>query len=173
MAHEVWQRGPVAGYAALLMPVAHSLLQVKEDVDRISEKLNEAQLWARPGGAASAGFHLRHLGGSTDRLLTYARGESLTDAQLEAARREADEEIPKAQLVAELHAALDRALDQVARTDPASLPDARTVGRARLPSTVIGLLFHAAEHATRHMGQAITTARIVTGGGSAAAGDAG
>jgi uncharacterized damage-inducible protein DinB len=163
MAHEVWQRGPVPGYPDLLMPVAHSLLQVKEDVDRLSATLSDERLWERPAGAASVGFHLRHLGGSTDRLMTYARGEALTPEQLDAGKREAVETPPLPVLVAEVHAALDRALAQVAATDPRHLLDGRKVGRAGLPSNVLGLLFHVAEHATRHMGQAITTARIVAG----------
>lgn len=165
MAQEVWQRGPVPGYPPLLMPVAHSLLQVKEELDALVATLTDASVWERPGGAASVGFHLRHLGGSTERLLTYARGEGLTASQIDAARREAAETVPLAQLVSELHGALDRALAQVAATDQAQLLEERKVGRAGLPSNVLGLLFHVAEHATRHMGQAITTARIVGHGG--------
>jgi uncharacterized damage-inducible protein DinB len=161
MPTEVWQRGPVDGIAPLLMPVAHALLQVKEDVDALAPQLSEEQLWIRPGGAASGGGHLRHLGGATERLLTYARGEALTPEQLAAARRESTETPALSALVAEVQARLDRALEQVAGTDPDRLLDVRTVGRAGLPSNVLGLLFHAAEHATRHMGQATTTARIV------------
>lgn len=164
MAHEVWQRGPVAGYPALLMPVAHSLLQVKEDLDALAATVTDAQLWERPGGAASVGFHLRHLGGSTDRLTAYARGEGLTAEQRASAQRENTESVALAQLVSEVHDALDRALAQVAATDPDRVFDERKVGRAGLPSNVLGLLFHVAEHATRHMGQAVTTARIVSGG---------
>jgi uncharacterized damage-inducible protein DinB len=165
MAQEVWQRGPVPGYRPLLMPVAHALLQVKEDLDALAATISDASVWERPGGAASVGFHLRHLGGSTERLLTYARGDSLSPSQIEAARRENTETIPLAQLLSEVHAALDRALAQVAATDDSQLLEERKVGRAGLPSNVLGLLFHVAEHATRHMGQAITTARIVAGSG--------
>jgi uncharacterized damage-inducible protein DinB len=118
-------------------------------------------MWKRPAGAASVGFHLRHLAGSTERLMTYARGESLTSEQLDAARREYTETMPPEQLVSDVHGALDRALAQVAATDPARLLEERKVGRAGLPSNVLGLLFHVAEHATRHMGQAVTTARFV------------
>ena len=160
MPHEVWQRGPIDGYPALLMPVAHSLLQVKEDLDALAPTLSDANLWERPSGAASIGFHLRHISGSTDRLMTYARGDALTPAQLDAAKLESVETPALQQVVAEVHASLDRALAQVAGTDPARLLDGRTVGRAGLPSNVLGLLFHVAEHATRHMGQAVTTARI-------------
>jgi uncharacterized damage-inducible protein DinB len=161
---EVWMRGAVEGYEPLLMPVVHALLQVREDVERIAPTIPAEQLWSKPGGAASIGFHLRHLGGALDRLFTYARGESLSDAQRAAIRAESagGDPLPSvATLVAELNATIDRALDQLRVTSAASLLEARRVGRAGLPSTVLGLLFHAAEHSTRHVGQAITTIRIL------------
>src|SRR5918993_5328203 len=85
---EVWLRGPLDGYHPMVLPVAHSLLQVREDLARLERTVTPEQLWARPGGAASIGFHIRHTGGALDRLLTYARGEALTDAQRTAARQE-------------------------------------------------------------------------------------
>src|ERR1700675_3648854 len=78
---EVWLRGAVPGFPRELMPVAHSLLQVREEIDTVVTPLSHEELWARPGGAASIGFHLKHLAGSLDRLLTYARGESLSEGQ--------------------------------------------------------------------------------------------
>ena len=157
---EVWQRGPVPGIDPYLMPVAHSLLQVKEDLGRLASTLRADRLWERPSGAASIGFHIRHLAGSTDRLLTYARGETLTADQLAALRAEAVAGATLEVLIADAEAALDRALVQVRTTPRDALLTERKVGRAGLPSTTLGLLFHAAEHATRHMGQAITTATI-------------
>lgn len=163
MPTEVWQRGSVPGYEPLLMPVVHSFLQVKEDIDGLVTDLDEALLWREPPGAASIGFHVRHIGGSTERLLTYARGERLSAEQLAAAKAESTERPLRDALVAEVQASLDRALTQVRSTSADSLLIERTVGRAGLPSTTLGLLFHSAEHATRHMGQAITTARILAG----------
>jgi uncharacterized damage-inducible protein DinB len=163
---EVWQRGPVAGVDPLLMPVAHSLLQVQEDLRTLTARVAEEHAWTQPGGAATIAFHVRHIAGSTDRLLTYARGEALSDAQRAAAKAEPIGDPPRPalrQLVDEAVAALDRALDQVKATPRDSLLEPREVGRLRLPSTTLGLLFHAAEHATRHAGQALTTARILTG----------
>jgi hypothetical protein len=163
---EFWLRGRVAGVPPLLQPVAHSLLQAREDVAAMLAGLTPAQLWARPGGAASVGFHVRHLGGALERLFTYARGESLTPPQLDASKHEgepADPPATAAALLRGLDAAIDRALDQIRGTSPESLLEARAVGRRALPSNVLGLMFHAAEHATRHAGQAITTAKIVTG----------
>ena len=79
---EVWLRGALPDYIDELQPVAHSLLQVREEIEGVTS-LTAAQLWARPGGAASVGFHLRHLAGSLDRLMTYARGKPLNVAQYE------------------------------------------------------------------------------------------
>ena len=161
---EVWLRGPIENVAPMLQPVAHSLLQCRSEVRGILPDLAPAQLWARPGGAASVGYHVRHTIGSLHRLLTYARGEPLSAAQLAALREEGrpDERdgIQNA-LVTEFDAAVERALAQVSATDPSTLLEPREVGRARLPSTVLGLLFHAAEHTQRHVGQLVTTAKVV------------
>lgn len=163
---EAWQRGPVAGFDPLLMPVVHALIQVREDVERLADRVPAGHLWDRPGGAASIGFHVRHAAGAVDRLFTYARGEALTDAQRAAARQEGEAGDPPAAwpaVLREVNAAIDRALDQLRATPADALLQDRKVGRAGLPSNVLGLLFHAAEHATRHVGQAITTAKILAG----------
>src|SRR2546423_4727234 len=102
---EVWLRGPLPDYIDELQPVAHSLLQVREEISRVAG-VPAVQLWARPGGAASIGFHLKHLAGSLDRLLTYAAGRQLTAAQhehLAAEERETGESAEA--LVALAHAA--------------------------------------------------------------------
>lgn len=164
-APEVWMRGPVAGYAAELQPVVHALLQVRDEVEQHAASLTTEQLWARPAETAAIGFHLRHLAGSLDRLLTYARGQPLTAAQLDALRAEAAPGTPPespASVLRHALAGLDRALDQLRATDVSTLPQARLVGRARYPTTVLGLLFHAAEHASRHAGQIATTRKVVT-----------
>jgi hypothetical protein len=163
---EVWLRGPIDGYDAMVMPVVHSLLQVREDLERLEREVTPEQLWARPGGAASIGFHIRHTGGALDRLLTYARGEMLGDAQqrfLAGEERPGEPAPGVSSLVAEANRTIDRSLEQLRATRPEQLLEPRRVGRAGLPSTVFGLLVHAAEHSTRHVGQAITTARILAG----------
>jgi uncharacterized damage-inducible protein DinB len=165
---EVWQRGPVPGVPPPLMPVAHAFLQVQEDIRELVGRVPADRAWARPGGAASIAFHVMHIGGATDRLLTYARNEMLNEAQRAAMKAEAGppDTAPRATL-AEVAAAaimqLDRALEQVRATNVHTLLEERTIGRARLATTNLGLLFHAAEHATRHAGQAITTAKILEG----------
>ena len=160
---EVWLRGPVDGYHAAVMPAVHALIQVREDVERSAGSASRDELWQRPGGAAAAGFHLHHLAGALDRLFTYARGEPLNEAQKNAMRQEGQAQPSAAELVTLVSAAIDRALAQLRDTPPSTLFDAREVGRAKLPATVIGLLFHAAEHSTRHVGQCLTTLKIVRG----------
>jgi uncharacterized damage-inducible protein DinB len=136
----------------------------REDVDAAVDGLRDAEVWARPAGVASLGFHLAHLAGSTHRLLTYARGEALGEAQraaLAGERSVEERRPPLEELRLGWHAAVAAALAQLAATPEATLLDAREVGRAQLPSTVLGLLFHAAEHASRHTGQVVTTAKLV------------
>ena len=163
---EVWLRGPVAGVSPLLQPVAHSLLQCREELATALEGLTPEQIYARPFGVAALGFHARHAAGSLERLFTYARGERLSALQQAALASEGDSDLePGAadRLLARFSEAIDNALAQLRSTPDATLVEPRSVGRAQLPSTVIGLLFHAAEHTQRHIGQAVTTARVVTG----------
>jgi uncharacterized damage-inducible protein DinB len=161
---EVWLRGPVDGVPSLLQPVAHSLLQCREEFEGLLAGLPADRLWRRSGRGASLGFHVLHAIGSLDRLFTYARGAMLSDAQLHVLGQEsdADLDLTSADLLAAFDAAVERSLDQLPRTDTATLADPRLVGRARLPSTVGGLLFHAAEHTQRHVGQAVTTSRFAS-----------
>ena len=163
---EVWLRGPIEDVAPLLQPVAHGLLQCRLEVRATLPSLTAAELWTSPGGAATAGYHVRHAIGSLDRLFTYARGEQLSREQLTALREEGrpdERDGIENELVAEFDAAVERALTQLRATDPATLLEPREVGRARLASTVLGLLFHAAEHTQRHVGQLVTTAKVLNG----------
>jgi hypothetical protein len=160
---EWWQRGPVDGVPAVLQPVAHILLQVAESVPELVAGLTVEQWNARPAGVASPAFHVRHMTGVIDRLFTYARGEALVEAQFEALRMEGAEldaaGIPAIQ--AALAARVESAVAELRTIEPATLGDYRSVGRAQLPSTVIGCFVHGAEHAMRHVGQLSVTARIV------------
>jgi uncharacterized damage-inducible protein DinB len=161
---EVWLRGPLDGYPPLLMPVAHALLQAREDIERLARTVGPADVWTRAGGAASIGFHIQHIGGSIDRLCTYARDERLNEQQLRQMKSEsAAAGRSLSEVAAATVATLNQALAQVRATPAEILLEARRVGRAGLPSTVIGLLVHMAEHTTRHVGQAITTAAILKG----------
>ena len=160
---EWWQRGPIAGVPDVLQPIAHILLQVRESVGELVDGLTEEQWNARPANVASAAFHVRHMAGVIDRLFTYARGESLSDAQFAALRAEkmpvALDEVPA--VLDALSRRVDRAIEELRGIDIGTLGDFRPIGRAKLPSTVIGCLVHGAEHAMRHVGQLSVTTRIV------------
>jgi len=161
---EPWLRGPVEGVPALLQPAAHAFIQAQEDVERAVAPLRPDELWLEPGGAGSVGFHLAHLSGATDRLLTYARGERLSDAQkrkLAGERPDPTARPPLETLLAEWRATVADAIRQLGAISEDALLTPRFVGRAQLPSNVLGLLFHAAEHASRHTGQVVTTSKIV------------
>ncbi len=160
---EVWLRGPIPGVPPYLQPVAHSLLQCREEIQRVLAGMATDYLWHGPANAATIGFHVVHAIGSLDRLFTYARGAPLSDAQRQflAGESQPGAHLSADDLIKEFDAAVDRALEQLRGTDEAMLTEARYVGRARLPSTMIGLLFHAAEHTQRHAGQALTTKRLL------------
>jgi uncharacterized damage-inducible protein DinB len=147
---------------ALLQPAAHALLQVREEVHALVKHFPEELLWERPGGLASVGFHLQHLAGVLDRLFTYARGEALSEVQLQALASEGatNANVRVADLLAAFDQQVDKAIEQLRRTAENSLTEYRAVGRAQLPSTHLGLLFHAAEHTQRHTGQLLVTIRF-------------
>lgn len=162
-APEPWLRGPVAGAPPLLQPAIHALMHVREDIARSLDGLSTDALWQPVGQSSSVGFHARHVIGSLDRLLTYARGAQLSDAQKAALRTEVEPGHPPedaASLSLRVAAAIDAAIDQMRTTPEPTLLEPRAVGRSQLPSTVIGLLFHAAEHAQRHAGQIATSVRV-------------
>nr|WP_288808398.1 DinB family protein [uncultured Sphingobacterium sp.] len=160
---EVWMRGPIAGIPELLQPVAHALLQAEEDIVKYTQQLSPEQLWARPCGNASIGFHLLHIRGVIDRMFTYAAGQSLSTEQFDYLGREitVDMELDVATLVKNLQLQIEKALQILAAVDPGTLTEERFLGRKRIPTTLIGLLFHAAEHAQRHVGQLLVTARCL------------
>jgi hypothetical protein len=147
----------------MLQPVAHILLQVRESVEELVPDLTEEEWNARPAGVASVAFHVRHIAGVIDRLFTYARGDALSDDQFAALRLEREPVVAAgvAAVLDALRARVDAAIAELRTIDVATLGDFRAVGRARLPSTVIGCLVHGAEHAMRHVGQLSVTTRVV------------
>jgi hypothetical protein len=159
---EWWQRGPVDGVPALLQPVAHILLQVRESVGELVANLTEADWNARPAGLASSAFHVRHIIGVIDRLFTYARGQALSAEQFAAIKLEGAPltSADSPAILTALSARVDAAVAELKTIDVATLGDFRGVGRAQLPSTVIGCLVHGAEHSMRHVGQLSVTTRV-------------
>lgn len=161
---EVWLRGPLPQIPPLLQPVAHALLQAREEVQALGNNFPENKLWERPAGLASAGFHLQHLTGVLDRLFTYARAESLNAVQLQWLANEGkpQEGADSFETLFQLFSKqIEAALVQIQHTDQETLTEVRGVGRAQIPSTVLGLLFHATEHTQRHIGQLIVTVGVL------------
>lgn len=164
---EPWLRGPLAGVSQMLMPASHALLQSRENIETHAAPLTTEEIWREPAGAPSApscGFHLRHIAGSIDRLLTYTAGRSLTEEQFEFLAAERFPSHPPAdarQLIAAAQARIDECLTVIRTTPDEILFEARAVGRAQLPTNVFGLLFHIAEHTQRHVGALIATAKFV------------
>lgn len=162
---EPWLRGPLPGVHPLVAPTLHAFAQAREDLAHWTEGLTDAQIWARPQGLAPVGFQLRHIAGSVERLTTYLRGKQLTAQQLEAVRRETDHNETNPgpglrALLEEVNEALDQSEQMLRTLDPASLYEPRSVGRKQLPTTVIGLVIHLAEHTQRHVGELIVTSKV-------------
>jgi uncharacterized damage-inducible protein DinB len=158
---EPWLRGTLTDVAAVPRAVLHGLELAREDITRWCGELSDAELNARPAGIAPIAFHVRHIGRSIDRLLTYAEGNQLVPAQLEAMKQELDADAESKALFAEFAGAMDRASARIRAINVSDLDKPRKVGRKELPTTVGGLLVHVADHTQRHVGQAITTAKIV------------
>jgi uncharacterized damage-inducible protein DinB len=159
---EVWLRGPLHGIPGLLQPVAHALMQALEEVKDIMKDFPEKYLWVKPAGLASPAFHLQHIAGVIDRLFTYAQGSSLSENQFSALKAEGlNEGQTVQQLLDALSNKIDWALEQLKQMEESNLLEPRVVGRSRLPSTVLGLFFHSAEHTMRHVGQLLVTVRTI------------
>src|SRR5579862_7676922 len=157
---EPWLRGPVAGVDPLTAPILFAFQQAREDLAKYTHSLNTEQIWATPHGFGSVGFHIRHIAGSTARLLTYLQGKELSPAQISALDTEHQPGATRQELLDQLDAAFQQAEILVRSLNPAKLAAPRTVGRKQLPTTVIGLLTHIAEHTQRHVGQAISAAKL-------------
>jgi hypothetical protein len=160
---EPWLRGTHAEVDAIRRQMIHALELASEDVERWCTSLTDAEMNARPFGLASVAFHLRHIARSVDRLLTYAEGRSLSGAQMDALAGEMAGDAFAEEVLAEVRAGLGEAHRRVLMISQSSYEEKRGVGRALLPSTVGGLLVHCAEHTQRHVGQAVTTAKVVMG----------
>jgi uncharacterized damage-inducible protein DinB len=158
---EPWLRATLTDVAAVPRAVLHALELAREDLTRWCGQLSDAELNARPEAIAPVAFHIRHIARSVDRLLSYAEGKRLDDSQIAALKTELDAGATHAELFEELEAALARGAARVRQFDANRLEEPRPVGVKLLPTTVGGLLVHVADHTQRHVGQAITTAKIV------------
>ena len=158
---EPWLRGTLSEVPPVQRAVLHALELAREDLERWCGKLSDEELHARPAGVPPVAFHLKHIARSLDRLITYAEGRQLGDEQLNALDAEDQSDESKTEIFKQLNLALDLSERRIRSLDPAKLGEPRGVGRKNLPSTVGGLLVHIADHTQRHVGQAITTAKVI------------
>jgi uncharacterized damage-inducible protein DinB len=160
---EPWLRGTLTEFDAVTRQILHALELAAEDIELWCSGLTDVEMEARPFGIAPVGFHLRHIARSLDRLLSYAEGNQLSPDQLTALSSELIALPVAAASLAEFREGISSAMQRVKQIASDSYEEARFVGRKRLQTTVGGLLVHCAEHTQRHVGQAITTAKVVTG----------
>lgn len=162
MAEEAWLSGKLEGFADVMMPTAHTLVQAIRELQKVSDLTNE-ELLSKPNASASVAFHLRHIAGSCDRLLTYAKGEGLSEKQFEFLKSETaeTEDLSAEELVNQAVSEIEKVLEFCKNIPSEVLFESRLVGRKKLQTNVFGLLFHIAEHTARHVGQILTTAKIV------------
>lgn len=160
---EVWLRGPLNTIPPLLQPAAHALLQAQEEVNELMGDFPDNLLWERPGNVASPAFHLQHLSGVLDRLFTYANDNQLNETQLATLAMEGkfNEDITTSSLLVHFNDQIKTALEYLSKVNENTLTEPRGVGRAKIQSTVLGLLFHAAEHTQRHTGQLLVTVKVI------------
>lgn len=160
---EFWLRGPIAGYPAELQPVVHAILQAQNEIHSLMKDFPDSLLWERPAGMASPAFHLQHTAGVLDRMATYAKADTLSAEQFDYLKSEGKEDnsINSKVLIEHLDHKISEFLAYLAKVNSNTLTDFRGVGRAQLPSTIGGLLFHAAEHMQRHCGQLLVTVKVL------------
>jgi uncharacterized damage-inducible protein DinB len=158
---EAWLRGTLTHVDPVQRAVLHALELAKEDLETWCGDLTDEELNVRPGDVAPVAFHLRHISRSTDRLLTYAENRSLSPEQIAAMKQELDPGATRQAVFAELTGGLQSAAERILSIPPEWMSQPRVVGRQRMPTTVAGLVIHVGDHAQRHVGQAITTAKIV------------
>jgi uncharacterized damage-inducible protein DinB len=158
---EPWLRGTLTDLPAVPRAVIHALELAREDIDKWCGELSDAELNERVSGIVPVAFHLKHIGGTIDRLLTYAEGSQLAADQVAAMKSEIDSVKTGAEIFAALRASFERGIQRIRALATGNLEEARTVGRKQLPTSIGGLLVHVADHTQRHTGQAVTTAKIV------------
>lgn len=160
---EVWMRGPISGLIPLLQPVAHAILQAREEVNLMMIDFPNELIWERPNGIASVAFHLQHLSGVLDRLFTYANNQILNEDQLELLALESDSTqlLTVKGLLTRFNNQVNKALTQLKNIEEKNLLEPRGVGRKQIPTNQLGLLFHAAEHTQRHVGQLLVTIKML------------
>lgn len=158
---EPWLRGTLTDMPAVARAVLHAFELAQEDVNRWCGSLSEADFNARPSGLPPLAFHLRHIPRSLDRLLSYAEGNQLSVEQIAALKTEMETGASREALFTEFNQGLESAAQRVRALAAGDLEQPRFIGKKQLPTTVGGVLVHLADHTQRHVGQIVTTAKIL------------
>ena len=158
---EPWLRGTHSEVSAVARAVLHALDLAIDDLTRWTEGLTDSEVHAQPLGLTPVAFHLRHLARSTDRILTYAEGGQLSSEQLGVLNGESVGEETLAGLLAEVKASFSNAAERIRVLSTADFNTARSVGRKQLPTSIGGALIHVADHTQRHVGQVVTTSKVL------------
>ena len=158
---EPWLRGTYSEVPAVGRAVLHALDLALDDITRWTRGLSDAEVHAQPLGLPALGFHLRHIARSVDRILTYAEGGQMSADQMALLKSEQNGEESLAALLGEVEAAFARAAERIRTLAGADFNLPRSVGRKMLPTSIGGALIHVADHTQRHVGQVVTTAKVL------------
>ena len=158
---EPWLRGTHANIPAVGRAVLHAFDLALDDITKWTEGLSDLEIHAQPLGLSPVAFHLKHIARSTDRLLTYAEGGQVSSDQLARLRTEQAGSETLAELLAEVETSFSNAADRVRVLATADLNTFRGVGRKQLPTSIGGALVHVADHTQRHVGQVVTTSKVI------------
>jgi len=158
---EPWLRGTYPEVPAVGRAVLHALDLALDDITKWVDGLADAEVHTHPLGLPSVAFHLRHIARSVDRILTYAEGGQLTAEQLASLKAEQSGDESLAVLLGDVEASFSNAADRVRTLAGADFDLFRGVGRKQLPTSIGGALIHVADHTQRHVGQVVTTAKVL------------
>ena len=158
---EPWLRGTHADVPAVARAVLHAFDLALDDITKWTEGLTDVEAQAQPLGLSPVAFHLKHIARSVDRLLTYAAGGQISTHQLTRLKAEQSGSETLALLLAEVETSFSNAADRVRVLATADFNTFRGVGRKQLPTSIGGALVHVADHTMRHVGQVVTTAKVI------------
>ena len=158
---EPWLRGTYSEVPAVARAVLHALDLALDDLIKWTEGLADSEVHSQPLGLTPVAFHLRHIARATDRILTYAEGGQLSSEQLTSLKAESAGTETLAELLGEVEASFSNAAQRIRVLSTADFNIARGVGRKQLPTSIGGALIHVADHTQRHVGQVVTTAKVV------------
>lgn len=158
---EPWMRGTHTDVPAVGRAVLHALDLAFDDLKKWTAGLSDAEIQCQPFGLMPVARHLRHIARSTDRLLSYAEGKQLSEEQLKALKSEAEGEDTLSELLSEVEASFQNAAGRIGALASSDLEARRCIGRKQLPASAGGALIHVADHTQRHVGQVVTTAKVL------------